>query len=342
MRALILEDNRDRRVAMIGRLAERFPFLHVDFFDTSEKMIEFMQSDRLQEAVMISLDHDLEMIPGPQGKWTDPGTGLDVARWLAKRPKPLCPVIVHTTNAPAGSQMIRLLEKSHWIAHRVIPHDDLDWIDTEWFPAARNAIVDFAPQRRPNSISGPESKIGMLRRLLSGHYESGQTFCRAAMTKITDAYVRDLGSSAGDAFVEVLALVGADRLTSALVIEGPVIAWVRVAGYSPGSLLELAEQGPLAIQQLPIDKDATEQLSQVGICHVQVCTIEIADMQALLVVSAAKSLATARAQSAIAELKQALEIAVFVGLHWPRSAKASELPQEIKKEHGPIVHKPKE
>ena len=88
MRALILEDNRDRRVAMIGRLAERFPFLHGAFFDESEKMIDFMKSDQLQDIVMISLDHDLELIPGSEGDWIDPGTGLDVARWLSKRSKP--------------------------------------------------------------------------------------------------------------------------------------------------------------------------------------------------------------------------------------------------------------
>jgi len=85
MRALILEDNRDRRVAMIGRLAERFPFLRVVFFDASKKMIDFMESDELQDVVMISLDHDLEMLPGSQGDWIDPGTGLDVARWLSER-----------------------------------------------------------------------------------------------------------------------------------------------------------------------------------------------------------------------------------------------------------------
>jgi hypothetical protein len=161
MRALILEDNRDRRVAMIGRLAERFPFLRVDFFDTSAKMIDFMESDSLQDVAMISLDHDLELIPGLQGDWIDPGTGLDVARWLADRSKPLCPVVVHTTNSRAGTKMMRLLEKSHWISHRVIPHDDLDWIETDWFRVVRNGIVDFAPQRRETRALPVESKVGL-------------------------------------------------------------------------------------------------------------------------------------------------------------------------------------
>ena len=155
MCALILEDNRDRRVAMTGRLTERFPFLHVSFFDASQQMIDFMKSEKLEDVVMISLDHDLELLPGPEGNWVDPGTGVDVASWLSELPEPLCPVVVHTTNSRGGDQMMRLLEKSHWMAHRVKPYDDLRWIDADWFPVARNAIVDSAPKRRPDPRADP-------------------------------------------------------------------------------------------------------------------------------------------------------------------------------------------
>lgn len=332
MRTLILEDNRDRRVAMIGRLAERFPFLRVAFFDSSEKMIEFMESDRQQDLVLISLDHDLEMIPGSQGDWIDPGTGLDVARWLSKRPKPVCPVIVHTTNARAGSKMMRLFEKSHWMSHRVVPHDDLAWIDTDWFQAARNAIVDFAPQRRPMHAPRAESKVGVLRALLNGQCDGGQAFCRAAMTRIKDAYIHDLRSLLGNVSAEVMAFVRKDVLASALDSEGPLIKWHREVGFigSPAHVFfEMAERGPLTIEQLPcIGENETQRLSLLGINQIQVCLIEVADMQALLVVSAAKTLASAHAQATIAELKQALEIAVFMGLHWPRSDKKSNRTQE--------------
>ena len=186
MRALILEDNRDRRVAMIGRLVERFPFLHVAFFDASPEMIGFMESDPLQDVVMISLDHDLEMISGSNGDWIDPGTGLEVAKWLSKRPNPICPVVVHTTNSSAGDKMIRVLEKSHWNAHRVVPHDDLRWIDGDWFSVARNAIVDFAPQRRSTHAAFKSSTFGesviegltqLAETLESGGPNSDQSAC---------------------------------------------------------------------------------------------------------------------------------------------------------------------
>jgi hypothetical protein len=153
MRALILEDDRDRRVAMIGRLAERFPFLQVLFFDASEPMIEFLESNTVADIAVISLDHDLEMKEDAGGKWIDPGTGLEIARWLARQSIPFCPVVVHTTNSREGEKMIRLLVKNHWTAYRVVPQNDLHWIDTEWFGVVRNAIVDFVPPRQPPMVS---------------------------------------------------------------------------------------------------------------------------------------------------------------------------------------------
>ncbi len=153
MRVLILEDNRDRRIAMMGRLINRFPFLKIEFFDVSAAMIEFMKSENLEDVALISLDHDLELIEGIPGQWTDPGTGLDVAKWLSKLPEPLCPVIVQTTNSPAGDKMMHSLEKAKWNTFRVYPHHDLAWVDTDWFPIVRNAIVKFAPISQSISAS---------------------------------------------------------------------------------------------------------------------------------------------------------------------------------------------
>jgi CheY-like chemotaxis protein len=98
MRALILEDNPERRAAMNERLADRFSFLQVAFFDSAKQMIESMTAGALNDVAVIAIDHDLDMLPGPDGNWIDPGTGLDVASWLSKRPRPVCPVVVHTTN----------------------------------------------------------------------------------------------------------------------------------------------------------------------------------------------------------------------------------------------------
>ncbi len=331
MRALILEDNRDRRVAMIGRLAERFPFLHVTFFDASQAMIDFMESDELLDVAMISLDHDLEFVAGVNGDWVDPGTGLEVARWLSERPKPICPVVVHTTNSREGSKMMRLLEKSKWVAHRVVPHDDLHWIDTDWFRVVRNAIVEFAPERRSAPSHQLQNKVSLIRALLACEYDSGQAFCRAAIVRIAEAYTRDLREMLDEVSVEVISILGKHVLASVLDLEGPILRWCRETGIPLAALSEWAERGPLAPEELEAGAGAAERLLSSGIQQIQIRILEVADMQALLAVSATRSLAVTTVQAAITELKQAIEIAVFVGLHWSPSGKQSKLTRSQKR-----------
>jgi hypothetical protein len=147
MRALILEDNRDRQAAMNDRLADRFSSLQVVFFDSAEEMIKSMTADALDDVVIIALDHDLDMLPGPDGNWINPGTGIDVASWLSQRPRSVCPVVVHTTNAQGARGMTQILEEAGWTVLRVAPHDGLEWIYEDWFPAMRNAIMESAPVR---------------------------------------------------------------------------------------------------------------------------------------------------------------------------------------------------
>jgi len=156
MRIIILEDDRDRRIAMMQRLADRFPFLRTDFFDSSSLMIQHMQSEPLHDVVLISLDHDLELIPGGPGEWVDPGTGLIAAKWLAQLAQPLCPVIVATTNVPAGDKMVSALDLAGWSPQRVTPHDDVAWVSSEWFPLVRNAIVEFAPGGGSRADESPD------------------------------------------------------------------------------------------------------------------------------------------------------------------------------------------
>jgi CheY-like chemotaxis protein len=146
MRVLILEDNRDRRVAMISRLMERFAFLRIVFFESAPEMVKFLQSESLDDVALVALDHDLELIPNGGHQWIDPGTGLDAVDGLIANVKPRFPVIVHSTNGPAASQMMMRLLDAGWNAHRVVPYGDLEWIDKEWFLTARNAIVSTAPK----------------------------------------------------------------------------------------------------------------------------------------------------------------------------------------------------
>ena len=140
LKIVILEDNLDRRGHMSNCLVDRFSQYHVQFFHTASEMIVYLRQ-HFGEVLLISLDHDLEIIPITAHRNADPGTGRDLSEFLAGE-LPCCPVIVHTTNGPAAFAMVDDLAEAGWQVERVIPFDDFKWISRLWFPVVRNAIVD--------------------------------------------------------------------------------------------------------------------------------------------------------------------------------------------------------
>ena len=138
----ILEDDRERQAAMRQILDERFYQYPAVFFNDARKMIDYLR-ESLATTVLICLDHDLELIPNHKGKSIDPGTGRDVADWLADQ-APVCPLIIHSTNSPAALAMQTLLEEKGWKTARVTPWGDLEWIEQTWKRAVRTALVDSA------------------------------------------------------------------------------------------------------------------------------------------------------------------------------------------------------
>ena len=102
----VLEDNDDRIAAIERCLADKFPFFESRFFRTATEAIHWLD-DHLESAVCISLDHDLE--PSPFAAGVDPGTGREVADFLARR-EPRCPVVIHSSNLDAAIGMQCVLE----------------------------------------------------------------------------------------------------------------------------------------------------------------------------------------------------------------------------------------
>ncbi len=86
------------------------------------------------EALLISLDHDLEAMSGE----AYPGTGLDVAEFLSLH-APMCPVILHTSNFDGRLAMHNKLRTSGWTVATVPPRE-ADWIQASWLPMARRLI----------------------------------------------------------------------------------------------------------------------------------------------------------------------------------------------------------
>lgn len=145
----ILEDNLDRQAVMRRCLADRFYMYDVRFFDESSAMIRFLDLN-LQETLVISLDNDLELKPGPDGRMIDPGSGVEVAEYLANK-SAVCPVVIHTTNTNAAESMKSALAAGGWRTRRVVPFDDMNWIESDWLFAIRRAIVGPLA-RKPSRI----------------------------------------------------------------------------------------------------------------------------------------------------------------------------------------------
>lgn len=137
-RIVILDDEPDRIAVMMECLAARLPGDELVSFDNAVDMIDWLL-DNLTTASLICLDHDLGPNRRRAGEVFDPGTGRDVADFLATRPAS-CPVVIHTTNSLAAPGMVRVLGESGWTVTRVVPYEDTQWIGEDWIEAVAAAL----------------------------------------------------------------------------------------------------------------------------------------------------------------------------------------------------------
>ncbi|MDR3459226.1 MAG: ADP-ribosylglycohydrolase family protein [Verrucomicrobiae bacterium] len=132
---LILEDN-DERIAGFEKTVAGFgDGFELKIWRDAPSMIAQCEV-HFPTAALISLDHDLNPQPGVT---VDPGTGLDVAKFLAEC-RPVCPVIIHSTNADRAYSMFNELRFADWIVDRVGPIGT-DWIETMWLRKAREFLA---------------------------------------------------------------------------------------------------------------------------------------------------------------------------------------------------------
>ncbi len=126
----ILEDDERRTQAMKEEIHRLFPTLHARFFDNAPDMLAWLQ-DALCSVLLFCLDHDLGPNYQRDGKPFDPGTGRDIADFLAAK-KASCPILIHSSNVEAAQAMRFTLEDAGWAVERVTPFDDLTWVDSYW------------------------------------------------------------------------------------------------------------------------------------------------------------------------------------------------------------------
>jgi hypothetical protein len=135
---VILEDNIDRQQVMRECLSHLDPEMVTHFFVTAADAICWLKL-HLKETVLIGLDHDLEFLEAEGHVMIDPGTGRDVADFLATQ-KPVCPVIINTTNIPAGIGMEMTLKEAGWKTERLVPYGDMEWIPESWLPTVQRLL----------------------------------------------------------------------------------------------------------------------------------------------------------------------------------------------------------
>jgi CheY-like chemotaxis protein len=135
MSVLILEDDASRARRFRDALRVLVPSTPVHVWTSAKAMLLEIEK-ALPNARLISLDHDLyTSVPDA----ADPGDGWEVAQFLAEQ-SPVCPVIVHTSNAERSRWMVGELELAKWTVRAVAPVGD-DWIETAWVRTAKRLLA---------------------------------------------------------------------------------------------------------------------------------------------------------------------------------------------------------
>lgn len=124
---VILDDELDRLEAMNAVLSKELTQYKIAMFKNAPDIIAWLR-DNISSSALISLDHDL--FPQTEEE-PDPGTGRDVADFLAKQ-SPVCHVVIHTTNSNAAPGMEMVLNDTGWSNSRVMPFNDLEWVTAWW------------------------------------------------------------------------------------------------------------------------------------------------------------------------------------------------------------------
>jgi hypothetical protein len=138
LKIALLDDDPDRIRAMLDCLVGRFSEFETVVFDNAPDMIDWL-AEHLEETALICLDHDLGPNRTREGKVFDPGTGRDVADFLATQSS-VCPVVIHTTNSLAAPGMALVLEDSGWPHFRIVPYNDLEWVEADWIGEVAKAL----------------------------------------------------------------------------------------------------------------------------------------------------------------------------------------------------------
>jgi len=159
---LILEDNDERIAAFQKAVAALGDGFDLKVWRDAPSMRAECEA-YFPTAALISLDHDLNSLPGAT---VDPGTGMDVARFLGDF-IPVCPVLIHSSNTDRVYSMHNELRFAGWMVDRVGPLGT-DWIETSWLRRARELLAQHLNTWSANLPSDHMARVERMRLSLDG------------------------------------------------------------------------------------------------------------------------------------------------------------------------------
>ena len=142
---IALLDDDPKRIEAMQKVLSGYDQGVVHFAGAPE-MIEWL-SGHLPSLRLLSLDHDLGPYEATTSSVPLPGNGQDVVDMLVQH-KPTCPVIVHSSNEWASAGMIVALRQAGWTVRRVVPTDDVLWIESSWAGCVRRELASQPTQSR--------------------------------------------------------------------------------------------------------------------------------------------------------------------------------------------------
>ena len=136
---LILEDNEDRTADFRRAVSQLGNDYELKVWRDAHSMCAECEAF-LPTAALISLNHDLNPAPGASA---DPGTGLDVAKFLGDF-QPACPVLLHSSDTDRVYLMFNELRFGGWTVELLdrsgLPGNS--WVLTSWLESARRLMAE--------------------------------------------------------------------------------------------------------------------------------------------------------------------------------------------------------
>lgn len=159
---LILEDNDERVAAFQKAVAALSDEFELKVWRDAPSMIAECEN-YFPTTALISLDHDLNPIPGAT---VDPGTGVDVAKFLGDF-IPVCPVLIHSSNTDRVYSMHNELRFAGWMVDRVGPIGR-DWIETSWLRSAKRLLAEHTNTWKATLPADHADRVERMKLSLDG------------------------------------------------------------------------------------------------------------------------------------------------------------------------------